>query len=121
MNEYETIYILKDDIIADQISKFQNQMEDVVKKTKGEVFFQKHQGTNHLAYPIQHGVRGHYIQLNFGGDGAVVNELERNLRIADGVIRFLTVLVSKNVDVAHRKKAWSEGEAEPPREAEAKY
>ena len=81
MNEYETIYILSGNVPEEAVIKLQKRVEDVVSKKKGTIFAQKSQGSRNLAYPIRHESRGQYVQLNFAGDGGVVDELERNLRI----------------------------------------
>jgi len=48
-------------------------------------------GMRDLAYPVKKQFRGHYVRLEFVGPGEMVTELERNIRIADGIFKFLTV------------------------------
>jgi small subunit ribosomal protein S6 len=51
--------------------------------------------------------------MDYGGNGATMNEVERNLKLSDSVLRYLSVLVDKEVDVsaaraeieAHRRRA----------------
>jgi small subunit ribosomal protein S6 len=59
----------------------------------GEVSETHEWGTRDLAYPIQKQKRGIFYVIEFQGDGAAVSELERNLRIADSVMRYITVKV----------------------------
>ena len=111
MNEYESIYVLRGDVVADNVKKFQEKIESIVSKKKGVIFAQKDRGGRALAYPIQRETRGQYMQLNFAGSGELVEELERNFRIADEIIRHITVLVVKDVDVKKKQKEYKQGEA----------
>jgi small subunit ribosomal protein S6 len=62
----------------------------------GEVSATHDWGTRDLAYPIQKQKRGLFYVIEFQGDGRAVSELERNLRIADPVLRYITVKVDPN-------------------------
>ncbi|MFP6665248.1 MAG: 30S ribosomal protein S6 [Deltaproteobacteria bacterium] len=62
----------------------------------GEVSETHEWGTRDLAYPIQKQKRGLFYVIEFKGNGAAVAELERNLRIADSVLRYITVRVDPN-------------------------
>jgi small subunit ribosomal protein S6 len=120
MHEYETLYILKANVAEDAIKKFQDKVDTIISKQAGVTFAQQSQESKSFAYPINHDRRGFYIQLNFAGPGDLVNELERNLRISDEVVRFMTLLVSRDVDVKKRADDWKSGKGEARVEAEAR-
>jgi small subunit ribosomal protein S6 len=61
-------------------------------------------GMRKLAYPVQKNDRGYYTVLFFKGAGTVINELERNLKINEDVIKFLTVKYVKNKEIAQFDK-----------------
>ena len=52
-------------------------------------------GFRELAYRIKGERRGFYVRLDYGGNGATMNEVERNLKLSDGVLRYLSVLVDE--------------------------
>jgi len=56
-------------------------------------------GRRRLAYDIGKQRRGVYMYLKYLGTGRVVSEVERNLRLADGVLKYQTVLVRGDVEV----------------------
>jgi small subunit ribosomal protein S6 len=69
-------------------------------------------GTRKLAYEIKKKPRGHYTRLDYCGSGELVNELERNFRIDDRFLKYMTVLIEKEVDVEALKEAAAQKEAE---------
>jgi small subunit ribosomal protein S6 len=52
-----------------------------------------------LAYEIKKKPRGYYLRIDYGGEGAVVDEIERFCRIDDRVLKYMTVLQDETVDV----------------------
>src|ERR1044071_4624546 len=97
--EYETIYILRPDIDADGAEKIGSRLAEVVGREAGRLTKVETWGRRRLAYDIGKQKRGVYVYLKYLGSGRVVSEVERNLRLADGVIKYQTVLVRSNVPV----------------------
>jgi small subunit ribosomal protein S6 len=52
-------------------------------------------GKRKFAYPIEKEVRGHYTHFVYTGKGDVVAEIERNLRLHESTLRFLTINLAK--------------------------
>ena len=98
--EYETIYILKPDIDADSAEKLGTRLAEVVGRESGRLTKVESWGRRRLAYDIGKQRRGVYMYLKYLGGGKVVSEIERNLRLADGVIKYQTVLVRSDVEAA---------------------
>ena len=96
--EYETIYILKPDIDADSAEKIGSRVADVVGRESGRLTKVESWGRRRLAYDIGKQRRGVYMYLKYLGGGRVVSEVERNLRLSDGVIKYQTVLVRSDVE-----------------------
>jgi small subunit ribosomal protein S6 len=96
--EYETIYILRADIDADSAEKINGRLSDVVSREAGRLTKVESWGRRRLAYDIGKQRRGVYMYLKYLGGGKVVAEIERNLRLADGVIKYQTVLVRSDVE-----------------------
>ena len=97
--EYETIYILKPDIDADGAEKIATRIAEVVGRESGRLTKVEQWGRRRLAYDIGKQRRGVYMYLKYLGGGKVVAEIERNLRLTDGVIKYQTVLVRSDVEV----------------------
>ena len=90
MNKYETIFVLRPDLEEEEIENAQNRIKGVVENS-GELIEEDVWGNKSLAYEINDYRSGHYTVLNFEADGKVVDELKRNYKIMDSVIRHLVV------------------------------
>lgn len=97
--EYETIYILRPDIDADSAEKIGSRVAEVVGRENGRLTKVETWGRRRLAYDIAKHRRGVYVYLKYLGGGKVVSEVERNLRLFDGVLKYQTVLVRNDVEV----------------------
>ncbi|XXX74717.1 30S ribosomal protein S6 [Sorangium sp. So ce134] len=97
--EYETIYILRPDIDADGAERIGSRLAEVVTREAGRLTKVETWGRRRLAYDIAKHRRGVYVYLKYLGGGKVVSEVERNLRLADGVLKYQTVLVRNDVEV----------------------
>ena len=116
--EYETIYILRPDIDADSAEKIGTRLAEVVGRESGRLTKVESWGRRRLAYDIGKQRRGVYMYLKYLGGGKVVSEIERNLRLSDGVIKYQTVLVRSDVEaqgitVAEEDVKWERLELPP--------
>lgn len=104
---YETTYITRSELSDEALKALQDKLAGVVSSFGGEVVLTEDWGRRKLAYPIQKEVRGHYTYLVYTGKGDVVHEIERNLRLQDHVLRFLSVNLDKEFDgdVFRKKRA----------------
>ncbi len=91
MRTYETIFILKPDLPEEEMEQFISQMETVVTSTGGSVHQAERMGRRRLAYMIGKYREGYYVLFALECEVAAVRELERRLRVADPVIKYLTV------------------------------
>ncbi|MGK4002302.1 30S ribosomal protein S6 [Sorangium sp. So ce1036] len=96
--EYETIYILRPDIDADGAERIGTRIAEVVGREAGRLTKVETWGRRRLAYDISKHRRGVYVYLKYLGGGKVVSEVERNLRLFDGVLKYQTVLVRNDVE-----------------------
>lgn len=97
--EYETIYILRSDVDADTADKVQGRVAEVVGRDSGKLVKVESWGRRKLAYPVGKQKKGVYIYVKYVGRGGLVQELERNLKLQDSVLKFQTVLTNEEVDV----------------------
>ncbi len=91
MRTYEIIFILKPDLPEEETEQFISQMETVVTSTGGSVHQVERMGRRRLAYMIGKYREGYYVLFSLECEVAAVRELERRLRVADPVIKYLTV------------------------------
>ncbi len=98
--EYETIYVLRPDVDADTADKVQARVSDVVQREQGRLLKVEAWGRRKLAYPVARHRKGVYVYVRYVGKGGLVNELERNLKLQDAVLKYQTVLTRENVDVS---------------------
>lgn len=102
---YETTVVTRSELSDEALKTLQDRLAAVIQGFKGEVVLSEDWGRRKLAYSIQKETRGHYTYLVYTGQGDVVHEVERNLRLHDHVLRFLTVNLEKEFDVeAFRKQ-----------------
>jgi len=97
--EYETIYVLRPDVDPDGADRVANRIADVIGREKGKLVKVETWGRRRLAYPVAKQTRGVYYYLKYLGQGGLVAELERNLRMIDTVMKFQTVLLRDEVVV----------------------
>ena len=93
--EYETIYVLRPDAGREASESIGSRVLDVISKQHGSLTRVENWGYRKLAYPVRKHARGVYVYLKYVGDGALVTELERNLRLQDAVLKFQTVKIGK--------------------------
>jgi len=90
---YENVFIARQDISAAQVEALADTFATLVSEQGGEVKKREYWGLRNIAYRIKKNRKGHYMLFNLDAPPAAVNELERNMRINEDVIRYLTVRV----------------------------
>ena len=96
---YETVIITRIDMTDDALKTLKEKIITVLKTFGGDVVYQEDWGKRKFAYPINKETRGHYTFLVYTGHGDVVAEVERNLRLNEFVIRFMTINLAKEFDL----------------------
>lgn len=102
MREYETIYVLKPDLPADQVKVLKDKVQDIIEKAEGKVLHHVDWGKRRLAYRVEKFQQAQYLYLQYLDKGASVAEIERILKNDDRVLKFLSVQVEEKVDVQER-------------------
>lgn len=115
MRRYETIFIASPELSDDDVKVLTEKVTALIEKTGGQIEKTEDWGTRKLAYEVKKKSRGHYVYVRFSGKSDLVAELERNLRINEGVIKYQSVQVEEGKPVA--KAAPVEAPAEVAAEA----
>ena len=97
MRTYEIIFILKPDLPEGEADRIVTQMEGVVTSTGGTLRKVDRMGRRHLAYRIQKYREGEYVLLVTDSEAPTVQEVERRLKVADPVLKYLTVRVDEDM------------------------
>lgn len=100
--EYETIFILNPDVSMDAIDGLAGRVTDVITRLDGKLLKAENWGKRRLAYLVKKQSRGYYLYLKYLGYSDMVQEIERNLRMMEPVIKYLTVKIEEDVDPAAR-------------------
>jgi len=93
---YEHIFLARQDLSQAQVDALAATATEIVEKLDGKVTKTETWGLKNLAYKIDRNRKAHFVLLNIEGPGAVVAELERQTRINEDVIRYLTVRVDEH-------------------------
>ena len=118
MRRYETIVIIDPDLSDEERKPVLERINDLIPQQGGFAVMIDDWGNRKLAYDIKKKSRGHYVRIDYCGTGSLVDEMERFFRIDDRVLKYMTVLVEKDVDIERVKKEMAEAEAEAEAEAQ---
>jgi small subunit ribosomal protein S6 len=127
MRRYETVWVVNGDLPDEEVKATIDKFTKIITGQGGTLVGVEEWGRRKLAYKIEGTYRGFYVLVDFAGMPAAVKELERNFRIDDRVIRYLTIKKSDQVDLAaleaeiaaKAKEAAARQKAEAARAAEA--
>ncbi len=97
MRKFETLVLLSPELSAETREGIINGLVAIVEREQGKMIEVDNWGMRDLAYPVRKQMRGNYVRLVYGAPSALIAELERNIRITDGIFKFVTV---KLADVA---------------------
>jgi small subunit ribosomal protein S6 len=100
MRRYETVWVVNGDLPDEEAKATIDKFTKIITGQGGTLVGVEEWGRRKLAYKIAGTLRGYYLLADFAGLPATVKELERNFRIDDRVIRYLTIKKADQVDVA---------------------
>ena len=95
--EYETVYVLRPNTANDGVAEVNTKVKGIIEGMGGKVLKVDNWGKRRLAYEVAKERKGIYLYWRYLATAGVVEETERNLRMLDNVIRFLTIKVDENV------------------------
>lgn len=95
MRQFETLLLFSPEISAENREGLIKSIVAIIEREGGKMEEIDQWGMRDLAYPVRKQMRGFYVRLVYAAPGALVAELERNLRITEGVFKFITVKLDK--------------------------
>jgi small subunit ribosomal protein S6 len=90
---YENVFIARQDISAAQADTLAETFSNVIAEQGGKVTKKENWGLRNIAFRIKKNRKGHYILLNIDAPPAAVQEMERQMRINEDILRYLTTRV----------------------------
>jgi small subunit ribosomal protein S6 len=112
MRRYETIVIVDPDLGEEERGTVFDKIRELIPQTGGLLVEFDEWGGRKLAYEIKKKQRGYYVCINYCGGGDLVSEMERQFRIDDRVMKYMTVLLDKEADMERIQEAMTQSEAE---------
>ena len=92
---YEVMFIVRPDMVEEELDKLISNLEAAVTGGKGTVKSVDKMGKRRLAYVVRKFMDGFYILHTVEGSGDMIHELERRLRVTEPVIKFITVRIDE--------------------------
>jgi small subunit ribosomal protein S6 len=115
MRIYEELFIVRPDATDEEVDPLVEQLKNVIVHTGGTLDKTEKWGVRKLAYRLLKHNEGQYILLQFTAQAETVKEIERRLRVADLVLKFLTVRIDEKLKrIEKRKKAREKRAARKP-------
>ncbi len=90
---YESVFIARQDISNTQVEALSDTFSDIIEKGGGNVTSKEQWGLRNLAYKIKKNRKGHYTLFNIDAPAAAILEMERNMRISEDILRYMTIRV----------------------------
>jgi small subunit ribosomal protein S6 len=98
MRHYETIYIVNPELSDEDTRGVIEKFSGVIEKEKGVIVKVDEWGKQRLAYLVRKFDKGFYVLVDFCGEGDLIKELERELKLDDRILLFQTVKLDDYVD-----------------------
>jgi small subunit ribosomal protein S6 len=98
LREYEVVYVLAPNSDNAEAERLNAKVSEVIGSFGGKLVKLDNWGRRKLAYPINRNSRGIFVYAKYVARPGVVAEIERNLRIADSVLRYQNTLLRKDLE-----------------------
>ncbi len=95
---YEHVFLARQDLSQAQVDALAATATEIIEQNQGKVTKTETWGLKSLAYKIDRNRKAHFVMLNIEAPGSVVEELERQTRINEDVIRYMTIRVDEHED-----------------------
>jgi small subunit ribosomal protein S6 len=93
---YEHVYLARQDLSAQQVEELTSQLSDVIGQMGGKVTKTEYWGLKSLAYRMRKNRKAHITLINVDAPSATLNEIERQERLNEDVLRYLTIRVEEH-------------------------
>jgi len=124
MRYYETLYLVSPDLQDEDYRQVVDKFTNLVERHKGQLIRIDEWGKKTLAYQVKKFDQSYYVLLRYCGEPGIIDEITRDLRLDDRILKFQTVKLSDDADPEELRRQVEEqkaapGEEEPTRQEEA--
>ena len=103
LRRYELVYIVQPDATDEERDRIEERVEGVCEKMQAHVLKKEDWGKRKLAYEIRKCSKGYYVYFVLAATPDVPAEIERNLRQIDSVLRYLTIILDRDISLEAAK------------------
>jgi small subunit ribosomal protein S6 len=93
---YEHVFLSRQDVSAQQVEELTAQFKGIAEEMGGKITKTEQWGVKSLSYRLRKNRKAHFTLLNFDAPSAALNEIERQERLSEDVLRYLTVRVGEH-------------------------
>src|SRR5215468_12739281 len=97
MRHYEIMFIVNPNATEEEIDKINAQLENIITSGGGTIEKIEKMGKRRLAYEVDKQREGYYVLFTIVGNGDIIKECERRLRVMDAVIKYITVRTDEEI------------------------
>jgi len=94
--DYESLFIFNPELADEKVEQELKKLEYIITKAGGKISTVQNWGRRRLAYEIKKHTQGYYVLLRFKSDPSALKDIERKFRLADPVLRVLTLSIKPN-------------------------
>lgn len=102
--KYELVYVMKPEASEAEVAELQAQVESIIARVGGTLEKTDVWGRRKLAYDIGNHKEGFYVLHVIAGSGELMKEIDRRLRVTEGLLRHLVVRIDESERKAERSK-----------------
>ncbi|ADM08244.1 ribosomal protein S6 [Parvularcula bermudensis HTCC2503] len=95
---YEHVFVARQDISPAQVEALTDELQTIIRENGGEIRKSEYWGLRNLQYKINKNRKGHYSLMNIDSPSEAIVELERQMRIKEDILRFMTLKVEEHDD-----------------------
>ena len=96
MSLYECVFIARQDVSAAQVDILTESFQNIITESGGSIGKVENWGLRSIAYKIKKNRKGHYVLMNIDAHSDAVLEMERQMRINEDILRYLTLRVDEH-------------------------
>ncbi len=112
LRHYEAMFLLHPDLSTEDRESAVEKFSNIIKNDGGQVVNIDQWPLRKLAYKVQKQTQGYYIVMDFGAPGSAIEELTRNFRLDEGVMKFMTTKLDDEFDPVEAAKKYAQKTAE---------
>ena len=103
LRRYELVYILQPEATEEERAKIDERVQTAIEKGQAHILKREDWGKRKLAYEVRKHSKGYYVYLVFAAHAALPAEIERQLRLSDTVMRFMTICLDRDISLEAAK------------------